>query len=257
MACQGVRLMDRYMAFTASIPAEAQYVLEAMESSQKITLGRRLVYKGRLFGKPIIVMITGVGKVNAAQAVTALLENAEIEAIIVGGCGGAYASSGLDIGDIAVATEEIYGDEGVFLQDGWQSMEYIGIPLLEKQQKRYFNRFSLNGKLIKKIVDILKIGAIKSKVLSGPFITVSQVSGSREIGDILYQRFQAICENMEGAAIAHVCTLYDIPLLEIRAISNMIEDRQLSHWNRTVAVQNSQSAILEVVKHWREVICQF
>jgi len=198
-----------------------------------------------------------VGKTNAAQAVTALLENAEVEAVIVGGCGGAYASSGLDIADIAVATEEIYGDEGVFLSDGWQSMEYISIPLFEKQQKRYFNRFPLNSKFINKVVDILKIGPIKSKVLSGPFITVSQVSGSREIGELLYQRFQGICENMEGAAIAHVCTLYDIPLLEIRAISNMVEDRQLSHWNKTIALRNSQNAILEVVKHWKEVMCRF
>lgn len=249
--------MNRYLAFTASIPAETQYVLEAMENPRKITLGQRLAYKGKLFGRPIIVMITGVGKVNAAQSITALLENTEIETVIVSGCGGAYISSGLDIGDIAVATEEIYGDEGVSLPDGWQSMEGIGIPMFEKQQKRYFNWFPLNSKLANKVVDILKTGPIKAKVLSGPFITVSQVSGSREIGELLYQRFQGICENMEGAAIAHICTLYDIPLLEIRAISNMVEDRQLSHWNKTIAIQNSQNAILEVVKHWKEVMCQF
>lgn len=249
--------MSKYIAITTAVPAESEDVVHTLKDSEELTLGHRQVYKGKLFGKPAIIMITGVGKTNAAQAVTALLENTEVEAVIVGGCGGAYASSGLDIADVAVATEEIYGDEGVFLSDGWQSMEYIGIPLFEKQQKRYFNRLPLNSKFINKVVDMLKIGPIKSKVLSGPFITVSQVSGSREIGELLYQRFQGICENMEGAAIAHVCTLYDIPLLEIRAISNMVEDRQLSHWNKTIALRNSQNAILEVVKHWKEVMCRF
>jgi futalosine hydrolase len=45
---------------------------------------------------------------------------------------------------------------------------------------------------------------------------------------------------MEGAAVAHVALLYDIPLLEVRGISNMVEDRDLSRWDIPRSVEMSQ-----------------
>ncbi len=253
--------MSRYIALATAVLAESEDVIRSLKDSEKLIVGRRQVYKGRLFGKSVVVVNTGVGKTNAAQAVTAMLENVEIETIIVGGCGGAYPSSRLGVGDIAVATEEIYGEEGVFIPDGWQSMEYIGVPLLEKRKKRYFNRFPLDKQMVEKAVETAKRlpafskGSSKPRILCGPFITVSQISGSREIGEQLCQRFQAICENMEGAATAHICTLYGIPFLEIRGISNMVEDRKPANWNKGIASKNMQVAILGMLKNWEEIVC--
>lgn len=248
--------MSSYIALTTSVLSESEDMIRSLKESEKLIVGRRQLYKGTLFGRSVVVVITGVGKANAAQAVTAILENVEIETIIVGGYGGAYPPSQLGIGDIAVATEEIYGEEGVLIPNGWQSMEYIGIPLLEKWKNKYFNRFPSNKEMVERAVEIAKRlpafsrGASEPKILCGPFVTMSQATGCREIGEQLCRRFQAICENMEGAAIAHICTLYDVPFLEIRGISNMVEDREPANWNKPIASKNVQAAILGMLQNW-------
>ncbi len=85
-------------------------------------------------------------------------------------------------------------------------------------------------------------------VKSGNFVTVSRCSGTRESGDIMRKRFNGICENMEGAAVAHICALYGIPMIEIRGISNIVEERTLKNWNIPLAVSHCNKAVSEVVK---------
>ena len=64
----------------------------------------------------------------------------------------------------------------------------------------------------------------------GTFVTVSAVSGTRARGENLRQQWQGLCENMEGASVARVAEAFDLPFLEVRAISNMVEDRNPQDW---------------------------
>jgi futalosine hydrolase len=59
----------------------------------------------------------------------------------------------------------------------------------------------------------------------GTFITVSACTGTLKRSLEIERQFKGIAENMEGAAVAHVCALNSIPLTEIRGISNIIGDR--------------------------------
>jgi len=79
-------------------------------------------------------------------------------------------------------------------------------------------------------------------------LTVSACTGTRKRAIELEHRFGAICENMEGAAIAHICTLYGVPVIEMRGISNIVEDRDRSKWNITLAAENCQKAALECIR---------
>ncbi len=65
---------------------------------------------------------------------------------------------------------------------------------------------------------------------SGTFISVNSVTGKRVRGEHLQQRWSGLCENMEGAAVAQVCSLFSLPLFELRCISNMVEDRNPVGW---------------------------
>jgi len=82
-------------------------------------------------------------------------------------------------------------------------------------------------------------------VASGNFVTVSQCSGTRKSGEILKKRFSGICENMEGAAVAHICALYIVPMVEVRGISNIIEDQK---WDIEKAASNCNKAVVELVR---------
>ena len=63
----------------------------------------------------------------------------------------------------------------------------------------------------------------------------------------LARRYQAVCENMEGAAVALVALRYGIPCLEIRGISNLVEDRDMSRWDIGLAVEAAQRFVLKVI----------
>jgi futalosine hydrolase len=91
------------------------------------------------------------------------------------------------------------------------------------------------------------VGSLIARI--GPFLTLSQVTGVRTLGDALHQRFGALCESMEGAAAAHVCALHDVPFLEVRGISNLIEDRNREAWRIKEAAEAAQAVALRLAEN--------
>ena len=202
-----------------------------------------VVSKCFLHGIPVIFSHCGIGKVNAAHSTTIVLENNKIDYLIIFGIGGAYSDA--RVGDVAVAESENYGEEGVMTGEGWKSMEYTGFALL-KNKTEYFNSFPVDRKLSHLAAEASKDMGLNTHV--GPFITVSQCSGTRTSSDILQKRFSGLCENMEGAAVAHICARYGVPMIEIRGISNLTGDRDMKKWNIPLAVSNCNKAISELVR---------
>jgi futalosine hydrolase len=185
-----------------------------------------------------------MGKTNAAHGATALLESRPVRGVLGFGVGGAYPGSGLALGDVALASRAVYGDEGVAAPDGWIDTEGIGIPLVE----RWFNAFDADAARVEAARHALDAAGIAARI--GPFVTVSACSGTDARGVELAERFGGLVEGMEGAALAHVATLYDVPFLELRAISNAVEDRDLSRWRLHDAADAAQRAVRVVVRAW-------
>lgn len=202
----------------------------------------KITSEGDLYGKSVIFTHCGVGKVNAAHSATLVLENYSIDILILSGIGGGYSG---EIGDTAVAESENYGEEGIILKEGWRPMEFIGFPFV-KNEKEYYNTFPMDIKLVQLAIEAIEGAGLN--VSSGNFVTVSQCSGTCEAGELLKKRFNGLCENTEGAAVAHICALYRIPMIEIRGISNIIEDRDPRKWDIEKAASNCNKAVLELVK---------
>jgi len=233
------------IALISSLPFEQNIIQSTISEPEQLNLGTKKAIKGTCNGLPVILFSPGIGKVNAAHGATLLCEHFPIQLLISHGVGGAYPNSGLEVGQIAVATSEIYGDEGVVEPDGWHAMEHIGVPVVERQGKIYFNNFFVMPYLVQKIQTAIELMNIKSAI--GPFITLSTSSGTTERALELENRFGGICENMEGAAVAHICTIYNVPFAEIRGISNITEDRNKKKWNIELASSNCQKTLLNVI----------
>jgi futalosine hydrolase len=234
------------LALVCSVAREAAPLIEMLQAPTELTVGLRAGIAGRLGDADVLVVPAGMGKTNAAQAVTALLETRAVRGIIGFGVGGAYAGSGLHPGGVAVATSEIYGDEGVAAPDGWIATDGIGIPLLELAGACHFNEFPIDPVRLGAAMDALSAAGIEA--VAGPFVTVSCCSGTAARGDELAGRFRAVCESMEGAAYAHVAALYGVPYLEIRGISNLVEDRDLSRWKLDAAARTAATAVAAVAR---------
>lgn len=253
----------------ASTPMELADVRHALQRPREEVVSGKIWVYGHLTKYRILLVHTGLGTVNTAHAVTCAMERHRPSLVIQFGVAGAYLTSGLEVGDVALATEEVYGDLGVMTPDGWHSAELIGIPILEKEKrerrgrrvdvenaewinnKLYYNRFPLDSPLVASVHDILRHMKWEDTipvVRQGPFVTVQQCSGTATLGNEIAARFDGICENMEGAAAAHLCTLYNRPFIEIRGISNRVEDRNTSAWDLPLSIHRAQQAVIEVIK---------
>ncbi len=235
----------------SSVPEEGSLILRNIKGCRVSAFPHLRIIQGKVKDKAVLYAVSGLGKSNAAHAATVLIEKYSPDMFILFGVGGAYPSSGLSVGDIAVAEKEIYGDEGLLTKEGFQGMEFIRIPLLEKGRKKYFNEFPLDKRLARRCLSILELAhsplPLATEVKTGPFVTVSACTGTKKRALELEKKHNAICENMEGAAVAHVCAMYKIPVIEMRGVSNIVEDRDRSKWDLARAAENCQKAVIVVL----------
>ena len=220
---------------------EQEALREKIERGVRREVAGREWIRGEIAGREVLLVATGLGAVNTAHALTCVLQAQRPVWVLQVGIGGAYPEGGLRIGDLALASEECYGDLGVRTEQGWQGAELIGIPVLE-QGERYFNRFSLDGEWVQRAARILP----EAKV--GTFVTVQECSGTDALGLERGRRFGGVCENMEGAAVAHLCALYGVPFVEVRAMSNIVEARDRDTWDLPLALDRAQAAALRLLQ---------
>ena len=224
---------------------ESARLLSILEKVRVAEAAGKKIRKGKLSGLDVLFINTGIGEVNAAHTATVMVENYPVDKIINMGVGGAYPGSGLGPGDVAVASKEIFGDDGVITSKGWKDMKEIGIPVLQKGRKTYFNEFPLSSP---SQAFFKAQGNREIKIRSGPFITVGSTTGTQKRAKELEKRFGGICENMEGAAIAQVCTIYGIPMFEVRGISNIVGIRDKRRWRLKEASENCQKVMLNLLE---------
>jgi futalosine hydrolase len=181
----------------------------------------------------VAIVRTGVGPVNAAHAVTLFLAQVDARAIVICGVGGAYPSSGLSIGEVVCAATECYGDLGATSPSGFLDMKALGFPLVEGPPP-LFNDLPM------------EIFPVERRV---PFVTVSSCTGTEMVARELETRTGGAVESMEGAAIAHVAHLHGVPVGEVRAISNIVTNRDTKTWRLNDASAAAQEALLSWIAH--------
>ena len=191
---------------------------------------------------PFLSLITGVGPVEAAVRLTAFVAQSAVrfQGVVNFGVAGAYCreNGGADLLDLCLAEREILGDLGVCHGEE--------IELLRGASLEIVDAFELDRNLLDRAAAVLTSSSVPFHC--GPFVTVNCVSGSRRRGALLAQTHRALCENMEGAAAARVCQQFALPLLELRCISNLVEDRNLHNWRLREACVRCGEVAAAVVK---------
>jgi len=238
------------IALLCSVAIEGEQLAALAKDARTVQFGHTTVLEGTLAGRRTALCIGGMGKVNAAHAATLLLTQFAPSALIVFGVGGAYPSSGARVGDIVMAREEIAGDEGILTVDGFKDTAYIGIPLLKTAASVIYTTYPAPVQLLDRSLRALGSGSIDGQVHTGPFVTLSTCTGTNARARELEERYHGLCENMEGAAAAQVAELHSVPWLEMRGISNIVEDRDPGRWNIPLAAAAAQQAVLRILEAW-------
>ncbi|WP_117236724.1 futalosine hydrolase [Thermus sediminis] len=194
-----------------------------------------LVWRG-LRGEGFVYLETGVGKVNAAMALTAYALRHPVERALLFGLAGAYPGSGLAPGQLVLIGEEVEADLG--LREG---LEPLGFPALRKGGKRYYNRFPLDSALTASLAEALGL-----TVVTG--LTRDLVSESPGEAAALAEGWGAQVESMEGAAFARACLALGLRGAELRAISNPAGVRDKGAWRVEKAVKSLGEALLRILE---------
>lgn len=170
-------------------------------------------YSGKINGKDVVVVQSGVGKVNAAMCTQILVDVFNVEAIINTGVAGSLRNE-INIGDIVISRKAVEHDMDVTALGYRKGF----IPGLKK------SKFEANEGLILLAVRTCQQVNPDISVYTGTVATGDQFIASREVKDSIIETFDASCTEMEGAAIAHAAYLNDVPFVIIRAISDKADN---------------------------------
>ena len=188
---------------------ELDEILNIMQKVEKKTVYNVDFIEGNIGQNHVIVVKSGVGKVNAARITQILIDKLEVKFIVNVGSAGALNPE-LDIGDIVIAEKVIQHDFDITAFNhkkgyitGVGDYIYCDKELVQKLKKISYN---LNNKIYKITTGIIASGDI--------FCTEVKMKNK------IYSKFNADCVEMEGAAIAQVCYLDKIPFVVIRSISD-------------------------------------
>ena len=185
------------------------------KSIKKTEAGSCVFFEGLLNGTQVVIVQSGVGKVNAALCAQRLILQFGVTAIINTGIAGAMAH-GLKVQDVVVSTDALYHDMNA-VDFGYKITEVPGMKCSD---------FPADSKLIdaaEKAFASLE-EAKGHSIVKGRIATGDQFIASKELKAKIKENCSPACVEMEGAAIAHACYLNNLPFVIIRCMSDMADD---------------------------------
>ncbi|CAM4320804.1 futalosine hydrolase [Deinococcus marmoris] len=198
----------------------------------------------RLLDMNARVIVSGVGVVAAAMATARALQEQNAGLVISAGIGGAYPSSGLLPGDLALSSQIVQADLGAW--DGERFLDFDGLGLSILPDAPHAGRFSTWAAAPEV--------ARRTGARLGPLLTLSSVTGSLETAASLQERFSgALTEGMEGAGIAHAALLAGVPVLEVRGVSNAVGPRDRASWRIPQALAATRRGVAAALEVWEEL----
>jgi futalosine hydrolase len=237
--------MTKDILILAATFKEIEPFLKILNNPQQAEVGKRKIISGHYGHQQMHTVITDPGMVNAAQAMTAAVESINPSIIIQTGCAGAFKQTGLRIGDIGIATEEIDLHLGIEAPHPSHVLRPLPFSVLRSNRQTYTNRYPAHPKLTATAYGMLtrKFRPLKIGVFRGPFLSVSTITATDERAAQHFDNYHAIMEQMEGSGTAHLSLLYNIPFIEIRSASNWVGNRKRHQWDIPLAAENVARAL--------------
>lgn len=198
----------KYIGIIAAMEEEIATIKKMMKDIKINNIYELNFIEGTIHNKNIVLVQCGVGKVNAARTTQILIDNYKLNYIInVGTAGG--LKENIEIGDVVIADKLIQHDFDITA--GGHEKGYIS------HLGKYFYS---NKELINKTEKVMEGLNEDFNTFIGTIATGDIFVQDVEVKKKIKEEFDPDCTEMEGAAIAQVCTLNNMPFVVIRAISD-------------------------------------
>lgn len=195
-------------------------------------------YEGKLKNKEVVVVRSGIGKVNAGMCSQILVDRFSVGAIINTGIAGSLRNE-INIGDIVLSTDAIQHD-----------VDASGFGYKKGQIPRVDTfAFKADENLLKLAQECNLSVNPDIQTFTGRVVSGDQFISDKDKKKWLIETFEGSCTEMEGAAIAQAAYLNHIPYLVIRAISDKADDSAGMDYAvfEEKAIRHSVRLLLEMV----------
>jgi len=192
---------------------EVALLKEKMRIEEVVDYATMQFCSGELCGKKVVVVRSGIGKVNAAVCTQVLADKFGVDVVINTGVAGSL-NTAIDIGDIVVATDLVEHD---------MDTSVFGDPVGQVPRMDTFS-FPADEAMIAHAVAANEEVNPDIKTFTGRIVSGDQFVSASEVKEKLVSNFGALCTEMEGAAIAHAAYLNRISCVIIRAISDKADN---------------------------------
>ncbi len=168
---------------------------------------------GTLGGKALVLARCGIGKVNAAICAQVMIGHFGADRIINTGVAGSLDPR-IDVGDIVISTDAVQHDfDASPIGFARGEIPYSGLAA-----------FAADETLRKRAAKAVRRCAPEIGIYEGRICSGDQFIASQEQKDAITASFGGLCCEMEGAAIAQVCTLNHVPFVILRAVSDKADE---------------------------------
>ncbi len=223
--------MYKKIAIIAAMEVEVRLLLENLENVQEYRLAGAPCWTGSVGKHELVLMQCGIGKVSAAAGTQALITRFAPDCVINTGCAGAL-SPALSIGDLVLSDATAEWDMDLLA---------LGLP------RGYISALDA----VQVAADPALIDALAAvippelRVVRGLVVSGDQFVSTAEQRALIHGSFpEAMCAEMEGAAVGHVCCQNGVPFCVVRAMSDTADGSSSVSFAEFAESAGRQSACL-------------
>jgi futalosine hydrolase len=216
-----------------AVAAERDAVADGIGSPHAVTVGPYASSRRcETDGPDVLVVAGGIGPAAAAAATAHACATHDVSLVVSMGVAGSFASARLHHGDTALASSIVAADLGAMSPERFLDLTALGLD---------------GGATVDCPPDLVaaardRLAAAGLHVAVGAILTLSTMTGTTERAAELMGRHGAVAEAMEGAGVAHVASLHDLPVMEVRTISNEVGLRDRTSWDLVTALTSLGTA---------------
>ena len=243
-------------ALLSALPQEQSSLVHHLTHSRRIVHAGRVFWQGVLWGQPVVLALSGIGKVAAATTATVLIERFGVSRIAFTGVAGGVGE-GVSVGDVVIAQDYLQHDLDVSpLFPRWEVPGYAHTRLVCDPQFSALFLEAASAYMVsaERLLGSENAGAVAIQttdlcghpsshpsaavaaqhptprqvhhglIATGDRFVSTQWESDRLRNDLVAAGHNVLAVEMEGAAVAQVCFDYGVPFAAMRTISDRADD---------------------------------
>lgn len=224
------------IAVIGAMDEEVELLKSKVENRSDEEIGGTFFHHGTIDEQEIVIVKSGIGKVNAAISTAIVIHHYKPDVVINTGAAGGFNPE-LEVGDVVISTEVRYNDVDATVF----GYEYGQVPQMPAS-------YVADEKLLQIAKDAVKeeeLTVVEGLILSGD----SFMSDDDKIKFLKSTFENPQCAEMEAGAIAQVCYRFDVPFVIIRSLSDIAGKEALQSYEQFLekAAVHSANVVLKII----------